>query len=99
MYDLPDGIPQARLLCITMERKDQDTSLSSSEDEVSAYKKRAFAQLPVFSKTFSLSLQFPKPPWASPNFCESERELIVRRILLPTCLERLVGEVEGHQNL
>jgi hypothetical protein len=32
MYDLPET-PQARLLCITMERKDQDTSLSSSEDK------------------------------------------------------------------
>jgi hypothetical protein len=30
---LPDGIPQARLLCITMERKDQVTALSSSEDK------------------------------------------------------------------
>jgi hypothetical protein len=62
MYDLSDGIPQARLLCITMERKDQVTSLSSSEDEVSAYKKRAFAQLPVFNKTFSAISAIPKAP-------------------------------------
>jgi hypothetical protein len=45
-----------------MERKNQVTSLSSSEDEVSAYKKRAFAQLPVFNKTFSAISTIPKAP-------------------------------------
>jgi hypothetical protein len=49
---LPDGIPQARLLCITMERKYRVTSLPSSGDDVRVYIENELCPTPGFHQDF-----------------------------------------------